>query len=39
MPPAVEDETFLVLNGSHLKKMATADEIATAVGVPPERGC
>jgi hypothetical protein len=35
MPPAVEDETFLVLNGSHLKKMATADEIATAVGVPP----
>jgi hypothetical protein len=36
MPPAVEDETFLVLNGSHLKKMATADEIAAAVGVPPE---
>jgi hypothetical protein len=33
MPPAVEDETFLVLNGSHLKKMATADEIAAAVGV------
>lgn len=30
---AREDETFLVLNGSHLKKMATADEIAAAVGV------
>ena len=30
---AREDATFLVLNGSHLKKMATADEIAAAVGV------
>ena len=30
---AREDATFLVLNGSHLKKMATADDIAAAVGV------
>ncbi|RBP16060.1 hypothetical protein DFR50_10621 [Roseiarcus fermentans] len=30
---AREDATFLVLNGSHLKKMATAEEIAAAVGV------
>jgi len=28
-----EDPAFLVLNGAHLKKMATAAEIATAVGV------
>ena len=33
MPAQVEDETFLVLNGSHLKKMATSNEIATVVGV------
>ncbi len=33
MSMAREDATFLVLNGSHLKKMATADEIAAAVGV------
>jgi hypothetical protein len=32
--PTIDDETtFFVLNGSHLKKMATADEIAAAVGV------
>jgi hypothetical protein len=36
MPTEVEDEAFLVLNGSHLKKMATSDEIATAVGVAPK---
>ena len=34
MPPEVEDETFLVINGAHLKKMATSDEIAAAAGVP-----
>lgn len=33
MPTPVEDETFLVLNGSHLKKMASADGIAAAAGV------
>ena len=36
MAPADEDATFLVLNGAHLKKMATADDIAGAVGVPSE---
>jgi hypothetical protein len=36
MPTEVEDEAFLVLNGSHLKKMATSDGIATAVGVAPK---
>jgi hypothetical protein len=36
MSPGSEDATFLVLNGSHLKKMATADDIAAAVGVPSE---
>jgi hypothetical protein len=36
MLPGSEDATFLVLNGSHLKKMATADDIAAAVGVPSE---
>ena len=36
MSPVSEDATFLVLNGSHLKKMATADDIAAAVGVPSE---
>jgi hypothetical protein len=36
MSPGNEDATFLVLNGSHLKKMATADDIAAAVGVPSE---
>ncbi len=34
--PTPVDETFLVLNGSHLKKMATADDIAAAVGVAPQ---
>ena len=33
MAPVAEDTTFLVLNGSHLKKMASAAEIAAAVGV------
>jgi hypothetical protein len=33
----VDDNTaFLVLNGAHLKKMATAADIAAAVGVTPE---
>ena len=36
MSPASEDATFLILNGSHLKKMATADDIAAAVGVSSE---
>ena len=36
MPPEVEEETFLVLNGAHLKKMATSDEVAAAVGVAPK---
>jgi hypothetical protein len=36
MSSAEEDATFLVLNGAHLKKMATADDIAAAVGLPPE---
>jgi len=36
MSPVSEDATFLVLNGSHLKKMATADDIAAAVGVPSD---
>jgi hypothetical protein len=36
MSPAREDATFLVLNGAHLKKMATAEAIATAVGAPSE---
>jgi hypothetical protein len=36
MPTEGEDEAFLVLNGSHLKKMATSDEIAAAVGVAPK---
>ena len=31
-----EDPAFLVLNGAHLKKMATAAEIAAAVGVSLE---
>jgi len=31
-----EDATFLVLNGSHLKKMAAAGDIAAAVGVSAE---
>lgn len=34
MSPAREDATFLVLNGAHLKKMAAAEAIAAAVGVP-----
>lgn len=33
---ATDDPAFLVLNGAHLKKMATAAEIAAAVGVTPE---
>jgi hypothetical protein len=36
MPTEGEDEAFLVLNGSHLKKMATSDEISAAVGVAPK---
>ena len=36
MSTAREDNTFLVLNGAHLKKMATADDIAAAVGVAPD---
>jgi hypothetical protein len=36
MSSAEEDATFLVLNGAHLKKMATADDIAAAVGLPRE---
>jgi hypothetical protein len=36
MPTDVENEMFLVLNGSHLKKMATSDEVAAAVGVAPK---
>jgi hypothetical protein len=35
MPLENEDVSFLVLNGGHLKKMATAREIAAAVGVSP----
>lgn len=35
-PIEVEDETFLVVNGSHFIKMATAGEIAAAAGVPPK---
>ena len=31
----LSDEQFLVLNGVHLKKMATAQEIAHAVGLDP----
>jgi len=31
-----DDATFLVLNGLHLKKMASVEEIAAAVEVPPE---
>jgi hypothetical protein len=36
MSSAGEDATFLVLNGSHLKKMATAEDIAAAAGVSAE---
>lgn len=36
MPLATENELFLVLNGAHLKKMATADDLAAAVGVSSE---
>ena len=31
----LSEQEFLVLNGAHLKKMATADEIASAVGLDP----
>lgn len=31
----LSEQEFLVLNGVHLKKMATADEIAAAVGLAP----
>jgi len=31
----LNEQEFLVLNGAHLKKMATADEIASAVGLDP----
>ena len=33
---ATEDPAYLVLNGAHLKKMATAAELAAVVGVAPE---
>ena len=36
MSSAKEDATFLVLNGAHLKKMATAGDIAAAVGLPQD---
>ncbi len=36
MSSAGEDATFLVLNGSHLKKMAMAEDIAAAAGVSTE---
>lgn len=36
MTTEADDETFLVLNGAHLKKMATSDEVAAAVGVSPK---
>jgi hypothetical protein len=36
MPLTAENETFLVLNGAHLKKMATVDALAAAVGASPE---
>jgi hypothetical protein len=31
----LSEQEFLVLNGAHLKKMATANEIASAVGLDP----
>ena len=31
----LSEQEFFVLNGTHLKKMATADEIASAVGLDP----
>jgi len=34
MPLESENSTFVVLNGAHLKKMATTEEIAAVVGVP-----
>jgi hypothetical protein len=33
--PILSDQEFLVLNGAHLKKMATVEEIANAVGLDP----
>jgi hypothetical protein len=36
MPTEGEDEAFVVLNGSHLKKMAKSEEVAAAVGVAPK---
>jgi hypothetical protein len=36
MSQITDERSFLVLNGAHLKKMATAEEIAVAVGVDPE---
>ncbi|MBR0801582.1 hypothetical protein JQ615_40240 [Bradyrhizobium jicamae] len=35
MMTALSENEFLVLNGAHLKKMATAKELARAVGVDP----
>ena len=31
----LSEQEFLVLNGAHLKKMATVDELASAVGLDP----
>lgn len=36
MRDPLDERTFLVLNGAHLKKMASAEAIAKAVGVDPE---
>jgi hypothetical protein len=36
MTAITDDNSFRVLNGAHLKKMANAGEIARAVGVAPE---
>jgi hypothetical protein len=36
MSQITDERSFLVLNGAHLKKMATPEEIAVAVGVDPE---
>jgi predicted transcriptional regulator len=35
MMTILSEQEFFVLNGTHLKKMATADEIASAVGLDP----
>jgi predicted transcriptional regulator len=33
--PVLSEQEFLVLNGAHLKKMATVEEVASAVGLDP----